>query len=83
MLADPWQGGYPQTDHRDVKRPPERSGLDFGKLKDFDVLAAQLVPKSLLRDARLRLPLTTFVRSCCGLLDPKHVRFLTLATSVR
>jgi hypothetical protein len=35
----------------------ERSGLDFGKLKDFDVLAAQPVPKSLLRDARLRLPL--------------------------
>ena len=25
----------------------ERSGLDFGKLKDFDVLAAQPVPKSL------------------------------------
>ncbi len=36
----------------------ERSGLDFGKLKDFDVLAAQPIPKSLLRDTRLRLPLT-------------------------
>ena len=36
----------------------ERSGIDFGKLKDFDVLAAQPVPKSLLRGARLRLPLT-------------------------
>jgi hypothetical protein len=34
----------------------ERSGLDFGKLKDFDVLAAQPVPKSVLRGARLRLP---------------------------
>ena len=34
----------------------ERSGIDFGKLKDFDVLAAQPVPKSLLRGARLRLP---------------------------
>ena len=37
----------------------ERSGLDFGKLKDFDVLAAQPVPKSLLKGAPLRLPLTT------------------------
>jgi len=37
----------------------ERSGLDFGKLKDFDVLAAQPVPKSILEDAPLRLPLTT------------------------
>jgi endonuclease G, mitochondrial len=36
----------------------ERSGIDFGKLNDFDVLAAQPVPKSLLRGARLRLPLT-------------------------
>ena len=36
----------------------ERSGIDFGKLKDFDVLAAQPVPKSLLRGARLRLPMT-------------------------
>ena len=35
----------------------ERSGLNFG-LKDFDVLAAQLVPRSLLKGARLRLPLT-------------------------
>ena len=36
----------------------ERSGLDFGRLKDFDVLAAQPVPSSLLKGARLRLPLT-------------------------
>jgi hypothetical protein len=36
----------------------ERSGLNFGRLKDFDVLAAQPVPKSLLGEASLRLPLT-------------------------
>ncbi|MGB7789953.1 MAG: hypothetical protein WBL39_01975, partial [Terrimicrobiaceae bacterium] len=36
----------------------ERSGLDFERLKDFDVLPAQPVPKSLLRGARLRLSLT-------------------------
>jgi hypothetical protein len=36
----------------------ERSGLDFGRLKDFDVLAAQPIQKSVLIGARLRLPLT-------------------------
>ena len=37
----------------------ERSGLDFDKLKDFDVLAAQPIPKSVLEGAPLRLPLRT------------------------
>jgi endonuclease G len=36
----------------------ERSGFDFGKLKDVDVLAAQPVAEALPRGARLRLPLT-------------------------
>ena len=47
----------------------ERSGLDFGRLKDFDVLAAQPVPSSLLKGARLRLPLTRVQETVCGLPD--------------
>jgi hypothetical protein len=37
----------------------ERSGLDFDKLKNFDVLAAQPIPRSVLQGAPLRLPLRT------------------------
>jgi hypothetical protein len=37
----------------------ERSGLDFDRLKDFDVLAAQPIPKSLREATPLRLPLRT------------------------
>ena len=37
----------------------ERSGLDFDRLKDFDVLAAQPIPGSVLQGAPLRLPLRT------------------------
>ena len=37
----------------------ERSGLDFDKLKDFDVLAAQPIPRSLFEGVPLRLPLRT------------------------
>jgi hypothetical protein len=54
----PFDPGRFSVDQVTLSELEERSGLDFGKLKDFDVLAAQPVPKSLLRGARLRLPLT-------------------------
>ena len=54
----PFDPGRFSVDQITLADLEERSGLDFGKLKDFDVLAAQPIPKSLLRDTRLRLPLT-------------------------
>ena len=54
----PFDPGRFSVDQITLSELEERSGLDFGKLKDFDVLAAQPVPKSLSRGARLRLPLT-------------------------
>jgi len=58
MPEAPFDPGRLSVDEVTLKKLEERSGLDFGKLKDFDVLAAQPVPKSLSRGARLRLPLT-------------------------
>ena len=58
MPEAPFDPGRFSVDQITLSELEERSGLDFGKLKDFDVLAAQPVPKSLLRGARLRLSLT-------------------------
>jgi hypothetical protein len=58
MPEAPFDPGRFSVDQITVSELEERSGLDFGKLKDFDVLAAQPVPSSLLKGARLRLPLT-------------------------
>ena len=58
MPEAPFDPGRFSVDQITLSELEERSGLDFGTLKDFDVLAAQPVPKSLLRGARLRLPLT-------------------------
>jgi endonuclease G, mitochondrial len=55
----PFDPGRFSVDQITLSDLEERSRLDFGKLKDFDVLAAQPVPKSLLKGAPLRLPLTT------------------------
>ena len=55
----PFVPGRFSVDQITLAELEERSGLDFGKLKDFDVLAAQPVQRSLLEGARLRLPLTT------------------------
>ena len=55
----PFDPGRFSVDQITLSELEERSGLDFGMLKDFDVLAAQTVPESLLRGARLRLPLTS------------------------
>ena len=57
MPEAPFDPGRFSVDQITLSELEERSGLDFGRLKDFDVLAAQPVPKSLLRGARLRLPL--------------------------
>jgi hypothetical protein len=54
---DPGRFSVDQTTLSDLE---ERSGLDFDKLKDFDVLAAQPIPKSLRQAIPLRLPLRTF-----------------------
>ena len=59
MPEAPFDPGRFSVDQITLSELEERSGLDFGKLKDFDVLAAQPVPTSVLRGARLRLPLTT------------------------
>ena len=58
MPEAPFDPGRFSVDQITLSELEERSGLDFGRLKDFDVLAAQPVPKSLLRGARLRLSLT-------------------------
>ena len=58
MPEAPFDPGRFSVDQITLSELEERSGLDFGKLKDFDVLAAQPVPKSLLRGGRLRLSLT-------------------------
>ena len=55
----PFDPGRFSVDQITLSDLEESSGLDFGKLKDFDVLAAQPVPKSLLRGAPVRLPLRT------------------------
>ena len=44
-----------------------RSGADFGRLKEFDVLAAQPVPKSLLKGARCVCHLMALGKPSCGL----------------
>jgi endonuclease G len=54
----PFDPGRFSVDQIVLSELEERSGLDFGKLKDFDVLAAQPVSRSLLKGAPLRLPLT-------------------------
>jgi endonuclease G, mitochondrial len=54
----PFDPGRFSVDQVTMSELEERSGLDFGKLKDFDVLAAQPIPRSILRGAQLRLPLT-------------------------
>ena len=59
MPEAPFDPGRFSVDQITLSELEERSGLNFGKLKDFDVLAAQPIPESLLRGARLRLPLTT------------------------
>ena len=59
MPREPFDSRRFSVDQITVSELEERSGLDFGKLKDFDTLAAQPVPKSVLKGARLRLPLTT------------------------
>jgi hypothetical protein len=54
--SDPGRVSVDQITFSDLE---ERSGLDFDKLKDFDVLSAQPIPKSVLEGAPLRLPLRT------------------------
>ena len=54
----PFDPGRFSVDQITLSELEERSGLDFGNLKDFDVMASQPIPRSLLRGARLRLPLT-------------------------
>ena len=51
--------GRVSVDQITLSHREERSGLDFDKLKDFDVLAAQPIPRSLLEGAPVRLPLKT------------------------
>ena len=80
MPEAPFDPGRFSVDQITLSELEERSGLDFGRLKDFDVLAAQPVPKSLLRGARLRLPLTGVQETVLWAPDPEPVRFLTLAT---
>ena len=55
----PFDPGRFSVDQITLSDLEERSGLDFDKLKDFDVLAAQPVPRSVLQGAPLRLPLRT------------------------
>jgi endonuclease G len=55
----PFDPGRFSVDQITLSDLEERSGLDFGKLKDFDVLAAQRVPISLLEGAPVRLRLAT------------------------
>ena len=55
----PFDPGRFSVDQITLSDLEERSGLDFDRLKDFDVLAAQPVPRSVLRGAPLRLPLRT------------------------
>jgi hypothetical protein len=55
----PFDPGRFSVDQITLSDLEERSGLDFDKLKDFDVLAAQPIPKSVLEGAPLRLPLRT------------------------
>ena len=59
MPEAPFDPGRFSVDQITLPELEDRSGLDFGRLKDFDVLAAQPVPRSLFTGARLRLPLTT------------------------
>jgi DNA/RNA non-specific endonuclease len=47
----PFDPGLFSVDQITLSDLEERSGLDFGRLKNFDVLAAQPVPKSLLKGA--------------------------------
>jgi endonuclease G len=58
MPEAPFDPGRFSVDQITLSELEERSGLDFGRLKDFDVLAALPVPSSLLKGVRLRLPLT-------------------------
>ena len=58
MPEAPFDPGRFSVDQITLTELEERSGLDFGRVKDFDILAAQPVPSSLLKGARLRLPLT-------------------------
>ena len=58
MPEAPFNPGRFSVDQITLSELEERSGLDFGRLKEFDVLAAQPVPSSLLKGARLRLPMT-------------------------
>ena len=59
MPEAPFDPGRFSVDQITLSELEERSGLDFGRLKDLDVLAAaQPVPSSLLKGARLRLSLT-------------------------
>ena len=55
----PFDPGRFSVDQITLSDLEERSDLDFGKLKDFDVLAAQPIPRSILEGAPLRLPLKT------------------------
>jgi endonuclease G, mitochondrial len=66
MPEAPFDPGRFSVDQITLSELEERSGLDFGRLKEFDVLAAQAVPRSVLEGARLRLPLLGSVRSCFG-----------------
>ena len=76
MPEAPFDPGRFSVDQITLSELEERSGLDFGRLKDFDVLAAQPVPTSLLKGARLCLPLTRVRESCCGLPNPTLPRYL-------
>ena len=58
MPRAPFDPGRFTVDQVTWSELEERSRLDFGKLKAFDVLAAQPTPKSVMIGARLRLPLT-------------------------
>jgi endonuclease G len=55
----PFDPGRFSVDQITLSDLEERSGLDFDRLKDFDVLAAQPIPRSVLQGAPLRLPLRT------------------------
>ena len=55
----PFDPGRFSVDQITLSDLEELSGLDFDKLKDFDVLAAQPVPRSVLEVLPLRLPLRT------------------------
>ena len=58
MPEAPFDPGRFSVNQITLSELEERSGLDFGRVKDFDVLAAQPVPRAVLMGARLRLPLT-------------------------